>query len=373
MRRIAPVLGLLVLSPICAEYLIGYTESVGRPLDLLSGLLILAPLYGTVAVMIREVTRRTGRGWPTILLLGLAFGLLQAGLIDQSLFTPAASDIPTWETDRRATLVPALGLSAAQASNWVIGHLVWSFAAPIAVVEACVPDRAGRAWLGRAGMTVMVVLYLSAAALIFSESRGPEGTIATPTQLATTAVIAAALIVAAFAVPRRTTAAPGRLPPLWVVAAVAAAVLTAHVLLPATWPGVAVDVVVMASGGLLLWRWSGRPGWGRRHVLVVAGAALVVYAALSFVVDPVGDPPAAARYATNTVLALTVLALLTWAYRRVGSVSVASADKKEFRRSVLARAYNLIRVKKGRKGRHGLDRARIVPLSAQGDHRPDRG
>ena len=67
-RRWAAVAALVVLSPICAEYLIGYLEGADEPLGLLAGLLILAPLYGTVAVLIREVVRRTGRGWPTILL-----------------------------------------------------------------------------------------------------------------------------------------------------------------------------------------------------------------------------------------------------------------------------------------------------------------
>lgn len=62
---------------------------------LLGYLGIFIPLYGTVAVLIREITRRTGRGWPTILLLGAAFGLIQAGLIDQSLFNPGYLDTTT--------------------------------------------------------------------------------------------------------------------------------------------------------------------------------------------------------------------------------------------------------------------------------------
>jgi hypothetical protein len=69
-------------------------------------------------VLIREITRRTGRGWPTILLLGAAFGLVQAGLIDQSLFNPGYldNDDPTWaqawREERQATLIPGLGISA---------------------------------------------------------------------------------------------------------------------------------------------------------------------------------------------------------------------------------------------------------------------
>src|SRR5581483_5865874 len=53
-HRWLPALGLLLLSPVCAEYLIGYDQIIGRPRELLAGLLILAPLYGAVAVMIRE-------------------------------------------------------------------------------------------------------------------------------------------------------------------------------------------------------------------------------------------------------------------------------------------------------------------------------
>jgi hypothetical protein len=35
-------------------------------------------------VLIREVTRRTGGGWPTILLLSAAFGVIQAGFVSST-------------------------------------------------------------------------------------------------------------------------------------------------------------------------------------------------------------------------------------------------------------------------------------------------
>jgi hypothetical protein len=85
---------------------------------LLGWLWTFGPLYGAVAVLIGETTRRAGRGWPTILLLGAAFGLIQAGLIDQSLFNPGYLDNadPTWaqawRQERLATLIPGLGVSA---------------------------------------------------------------------------------------------------------------------------------------------------------------------------------------------------------------------------------------------------------------------
>lgn len=131
--------GLLVLSPISAEYLIGYGDSTGRPLALLTGLLILAPLYGTVAVLIREVTRRTDRGWPTILLLSAAFGVIQAGLIDQTLFdNQVDADGPDWAASAVLIFSDAAADSTASPAQLIGGvtGVVW-----------CVPIRAGLSFL----------------------------------------------------------------------------------------------------------------------------------------------------------------------------------------------------------------------------------
>ena len=78
------IAALYFLSPLVGEFLLG-TQAITQ----LGGLLILAPLYGGGAVLIREVARRTGRGWPTIVLLAAAYGLLEEGPIDQLLFNPA--------------------------------------------------------------------------------------------------------------------------------------------------------------------------------------------------------------------------------------------------------------------------------------------
>ena len=62
MKRAAPVLALLLLAPWVGEFLLGNISVRQLP-----ALLILALLYGCGALLIREVTRRTSRGWPTIL------------------------------------------------------------------------------------------------------------------------------------------------------------------------------------------------------------------------------------------------------------------------------------------------------------------
>jgi hypothetical protein len=313
--------GLLLLSPVCAEYLIGYDASIGRPLHLLLGLLILGPLYGAVAVLIRETVRRAGRGWPTMLLLSAALGLAQAGLIDQSLFhLEFGEDDPDWATEQPVTPLPWLGVDAKNLLNWVGGHVIWSFAAPIAVVEACVPRAASRPWLGRTGLGVMTVLYLAAAALLISDVEGPG---ATGAEAAGAAVTVAVLAVTAFALPRRTglLPRPGRVPGPWLLGAGAAAVFATDQMVGRSWTATAVDAAVLALLGTALLVWSARAGWTRRHVLAVAGAALLVRVGLSFLVEPLGNPSTAAKYGANATLTVCVVLLLAWASHRLRRVT----------------------------------------------------
>ncbi|MFI2665686.1 hypothetical protein [Micromonospora carbonacea] len=42
-------------------------------------LIFLSPLYGGAALPVRKVARRSDGGWPAIVLLAAAFGLVQAG------------------------------------------------------------------------------------------------------------------------------------------------------------------------------------------------------------------------------------------------------------------------------------------------------
>ena len=69
-RRIGPAVLLTILSPVVAEFLLGDFS-----IRSLAVLIALLPLYGCGALLIREVARRAGRGWTTIVLLGAAFSL----------------------------------------------------------------------------------------------------------------------------------------------------------------------------------------------------------------------------------------------------------------------------------------------------------
>src|SRR5689334_9120580 len=119
-RRIGPAIGLFFLSPLVAEFLLG-----NLPITFLPAVLALAPLYGGGALLIRELVRRLGLGWPNILILGLAYAVLEEALTTQSLFNPDYADAHLLVDG----YVPALGI-AIPWTLYVLGlHVFWSVSA----------------------------------------------------------------------------------------------------------------------------------------------------------------------------------------------------------------------------------------------------
>jgi hypothetical protein len=323
---VAPALFLFFFAPVSAEYLIGYDDTIGDPAVLIFGLLIFGPLYGAPALLIRESVRRAGRGWPSMLLLGLAFGLAEAGLIDQSLFNPDYRAIPYWDELREPTLVPAIGVSATMAVDFLAGHVFGSIGAPIALAEALFPDRRTRPWLRPVGLAVVAVLWLLAAGLVLRDTLAHEAFTASPAQLAATTILILALVVAAFRLPSTAgrPVAAGRVPTPLVVGALSLVLLEMRTLVSGLSPigldpngWLATGIVLGAAGGwlVLVGRWSRRRAWNGRHVLAAAAGSLLGVAGTAFIVEPLGDVPTAAKYATNTVLLAIVLLLLASAAR----------------------------------------------------------
>jgi hypothetical protein len=322
----APALFLFFFAPVSAEYLIGYDDIIGDAAALLFGLLIFGPLYGAPAVLIRESVRRAGREWPSILLLALAFGLTQAGLIDQSLFNPDYRAIPYWDDMRQPTLIPVIGTSAFMAFHFLAGHVLGSIGAPIALAEALVPERSTRPWLGPVGLAVMAVLWLLATVFVLVDTLAQDTFTASPAHLASTTILLVALVVLAFRLPptARRPAASGPVPAPLAVGALSLVLLGMRTLLGALGPvglepygwlstGIAFGAVVVWL--VLLGRWSRRRDWDGRHVPAAAAASLLGVAGTAFIVEPLGDVPAAAKYVTNAVLLAIVLGLVALAAR----------------------------------------------------------
>jgi hypothetical protein len=310
----AQVAALLLLSPICAEYILGYDDSTGRPLELLNGLVVFVPIYGAAALFVREAVRRTGRGWPSMLLLATAFAVVQPGVIDQSLFSADYREIAGWSESLRRTYVDGLGLSASFAHAFVLGHVVNSFCAPIALVEAMRPGAARSPWLSRRGLAIVALLYLAGAAVVLNYHLTTESSHASAAQIAGTLAVAGAFVAGAFAIGPRARPAVRRpltpRPSTVLGASFVAAELYHRA--PETWAGVALAAVVVTIGGQLLLRASRRPEWGLAQIAAVAAGALLSVAVNAFTYHPVvGEVPAVAKYGHNVAM-LLLLGAASW-------------------------------------------------------------
>ncbi|SCE73656.1 hypothetical protein [Micromonospora saelicesensis] len=317
-RRLLPVIALLLLAPWAAECSWG-----GFAIDdFLPVLIFLGPMYGGAAILIRETARHLGAGWPTIVLLAAAFGVLQAGLVDQSLFNPDYLDDTQYADTRaaaEATLVPGLDVSLRQAFDYVGNHIVLTICAPIVLIESFLaPERRPRPWLGRPGLAVVGVLYLLGSLLIFSDINQDKGFLASRLQLAFAAVVVVALVAVALlprwrrARPRRARRVPH---PLWVGLLVVLVRLGSD--LTPGWAGVALALALAGAAGALIAYWSSGNGWGQRHVLVAGTAGLVTAAAFAYLVPPYSPASPAAALAGDVAVTVITVALVGGAWWRL--------------------------------------------------------
>ena len=307
-HAIAPALGLFFLSPLVAEYLLGNIA-----IDALAGLVVLAPLYGGGALLIREVTRRTGRGWPTVLLLALAYAVSEEGLVTQSLFNRGYVGANLLSV----TYLPALGIGVWWTVFVLTLHTVWSITVPIALVESSVPQRAGTPWLGNVGLAVTVALLIVGAVASFAGTYQQSAYLAPAPQLFGATMAIVALIAVAFAIPTHPRPPlPGQAPNPWPVGVFAFVMSSLFMVARwfidtiTGWGVVAVYLLIDAIVIVLVARWSRHPGWSAAHVLALAGGALLTYAWHAFPEIPVLGQTGTIDLIGNAVFAIGALLVL---------------------------------------------------------------
>ncbi|HEY3705489.1 MAG TPA: hypothetical protein VGL22_10540 [Terracidiphilus sp.] len=319
-RRIAPAVALFFLSPLIAEFLLG-----DFPLTQIGILLILAPFYGGGAILIREITRRTGRGWPTILTLALAYGILEEAFTTQTLFNPDYLGLHLHLLE--PAFIPALGISAWWTVFVLTLHTVWSISVPIAIMEALVPRRAHTPWLKGLGLAIVTVLFVLIACMMTRHQIDTDSHhfMASRTQLAVSAVCCIVVAIAAFLLPRRSDQKrPGTAPNPWISGALSLAACSIFLVAPRTWGWGAVAIylaldLVMIIAALA---WSRHAGWNNLHILSLAGGAALSYAWHAFIQQPVTGKADAAMRIGNAVLALGTILLLYAAARRTSAAPI---------------------------------------------------
>ncbi len=288
----APVIVLFVIAPLIAEYLLGNV-----PTTMIALLPPLSLLYGSGAVLIREVTRQTGRGWPSILMLATAYGVLEEAFATQSIFNPNFEGLRLLDYG----YVPALGISGPWTVFTVTLHVVWSIATPIALTELLFRERRNHPWLGRRGLIFVGALFVFGLILIMAFMIWKSSFVATPLQFGISGAIVVALVIAAFRLfPPRTEAElqrpPGslrRAPKPWLIGVVAFLTGYGFYLLhdsAADWgisPIVEVLLILAAAGGsIALISWSSGAGdWSDIHRFALLAGSLLVYCWWGFSIE----------------------------------------------------------------------------------------
>ncbi len=150
-QRIGPILTLLLLAPIVSELLYGAMR--------VSVIFILLPeilTWGCGALLIRECVRGWGKGWQSMLLLGLALAVAEEWVIQQTSIAPFVA-------------VHAYG--RVWGVNWVyflwaLGYeSVWVVLVPVQLTELLFPARREELWLRTRDFVVVSLGFILGASI----------------------------------------------------------------------------------------------------------------------------------------------------------------------------------------------------------------
>src|SRR5215472_14465499 len=154
-RRMWPVLlTLYFLSPLMAEILSGSTP----PLLFIQpfGFIFIPLLYGSSAILIREILARRRLGWGNALILGAAFGVFQEALVVQTWYNFVAKSSPSHSNGAYGIW---LGTNWVWALNLTIYHAVISIVLPLIWLTLLFPQRATATGLKLRG-AILFLLWL---------------------------------------------------------------------------------------------------------------------------------------------------------------------------------------------------------------------
>jgi hypothetical protein len=276
--RIPPGLALFLIAPIVGEVLSSNTRPLVYILPVPFAALTL--LYGPGALLIRELTLRWRKGWPTVLALGSAYAILEEGLVVKTFFNP------TWyQLGELAHYGRAAGVNWVWSAVLIAQHATLSIAIPILLVTLAYPNRRDEPWVGRRTFWLLpLVLLLDCFALshLFPVT-------VRPIAFALATLAAALLVVVARLLPVRLIghrlAPPGRsVRAGWFLPVGLAGTVALYMLPHLTFLPAVADIAVMAAAAFALaWvvaRMSGGWSWSDRHRLALAAGMLAFYMTL---------------------------------------------------------------------------------------------
>jgi hypothetical protein len=158
--RIPPALALFVLAPAIGELLSGSSP----PTEFFNPIafLFMVSLYGSGAIVVRELKIRWKKDFRALLLLGAAYGILEEGLLVKSFFDPNWVDLGILGSFGRWLDV-----------NWVwtemliAYHAVFSITIPIVLVELAYPQRKNDRWTENRQFISFILLLFAVTTIGF--------------------------------------------------------------------------------------------------------------------------------------------------------------------------------------------------------------
>ncbi len=274
---------LVLVTPLVAEL------AFSTPLRMAWLVLLWLPIYGAGILLVRELVRRAGRGWPSILLLGFAYELVEDGIGLQALSSPHLYHAADWGARVFGLNLPYWELNA-------IYHVVFSAAIPILLTDLMFPSHRDVPYLKTFGLVVTAIVALLGLGLLrisVPPSQDPGYVAPLWVLVGTVVAVVVVGVIALKVLPRkvanvdRTSVKVPPLPVLWIVGGVAA-ILALGLLFPfggATQPSftrgwwvlapMVATAAVCVGAYVPIRRWSAAAGWTDRHALALAGGALV--------------------------------------------------------------------------------------------------
>jgi hypothetical protein len=286
-RPLGPGMALYLVSPIVAELCLGSTPIIQY---IFFGWM-LCLMYGGGAILIREAAIRWGKGWPTILTLGVAYAIAEEGVAVRTFFDPTAQ-----------ALKGLVGYGWLGGANWVwithlsLYHAIVSIAIPIFLVTLAYPERRTESWVSDRWLKKAAAGYVGVILFWLVVYQRPVSGVLI---IGSFAAIAALILIArrlpaTFRLPARLDRTPGvgAAPTPKRVAIVAFTATCAIFII--VWgrgfgaaPIVAIAelLAVTAVTGWWFVRGSRRPGWTDRQRYAVAAGIFFFLPALSPVIE----------------------------------------------------------------------------------------
>lgn len=323
--RALAIVALFVIAPITAELLQAYLSDGSA--TQLAVVLFLGPLYGGAALAIRELVIGTGRSGIGLVLLAGAFGLAMTGLIDLSAFTPARADVAGWDLQWDPTAVA--GFSPGAVLTWVIGHVVFSIATPILLVDGLLPGVHRRRLLPWQLLVLLLVPGVLVAWWVRQDST-LVAVISAPGQLTCAAGVLALVVAALSPLGRRRWPALLSRPRTPVgVAGCALVLLVAQDLLAFGWPSTVARLALVLIALVLLGCAARAPWWTLRHGTAVAVVALVERTAIGFLAPLPPGMTVTAKVVQSVVLGVLVLIVASVASWRTWRADSCKDDDRD--------------------------------------------